>query len=230
VNILAIDTATTSLGLALRSASQARLSVLQAGLRHEETLLPEMERLLRDVGLTAADLQLVVCSTGPGSFTGIRIGLAAAKGIAFARKVPLLGVSTLEGLSYRYRFFPGTVVAVNPSLRGRRYAALYREGSRIDEYLELFPEQLAFHLESQDLLLITGGEAAALHALLRRRIPRARLILDASGSPTDPLGLLDSGLERYLKEGAPAAEPEPLYLRRSEAEIKASRRGKPPGE
>jgi tRNA threonylcarbamoyladenosine biosynthesis protein TsaB len=229
MNVLAIDTATDTLALGLRAAGHSSCLRIRAGLRHSEMLLPRIASLLEIAGITPGQLGLLVCSLGPGSFTGIRIGLATAKGLAMATGAPLIGVSTLDGLAWRYASFGGTVAAVNPSLRTRFYAALYRTGRRVSEYLELLPDEMAEQLAPLSPLLLTGAAAsqvqarlAALAALAAPEAlgPDATPVLDAGGAGTDPEGLLECGLEAYNELGGTAvADPLPLYLRRSEAEL-----------
>jgi tRNA threonylcarbamoyladenosine biosynthesis protein TsaB len=239
VNALAIDTATTALGLCLESAAvQRRTLILRIGLKHEEKLMPAVRALLGEAGLAPQELDLIVCSTGPGSFTGIRIGLATAKGLADGIRAGgvraadtragnvrtrggncrLVGISTLDGLAYRYRRFPGLVAAVNPSLRKKYYAAVYSAGEREGEYLETTLADLCTTLIKRRPILITGAAAGELYELLLAEGAGAgtELIVDDSGQSTDPEGLLACGLEK-LRE--PEIEPVPLYLRRSEAEI-----------
>jgi tRNA threonylcarbamoyladenosine biosynthesis protein TsaB len=259
MNILAMDTATTALGLCLvhdpggeeRSksrpappqpgeATHRRTLVLQVGLKHSEKLLPAVRTLLREADLAPADLDLIVCSTGPGSFTGIRIGLATAKGLADgiapigagnrgegpsgppspggagAEPVRLIGVSTLDGLAHRYRRFPGLVVAVNPSLRRKHYAAFYRAGRREGDYLETTLPDLCTALTGGGPIMITGAAAQDLYEQLHGRGKGPEPLVDASGQSTDPEGLLACGMGRLAD---PVGEPVPLYLRRSEAEI-----------
>jgi tRNA threonylcarbamoyladenosine biosynthesis protein TsaB len=223
VNVLALDTATTALGLSLRAGDATSSVLLQAGLRHAETLLPQVQRLLQEAHLEPRELDLIVCSLGPGSFTGIRIGLAAAKGLAFGTggRCALTGVSTLAGLAWRLRGFPGAVVAVNASLRRRHHAGLFRLGRLEGEYLELELPQLAERLAAEPLLFLTGSGAEGLQAALRERRDGEGLF--AAGSPpADPLGLLEAGLARYREHG-PEPELAPLYLRKSEAEIQRDR-------
>jgi tRNA threonylcarbamoyladenosine biosynthesis protein TsaB len=224
VNILAVDTATPDLGLSLRTGEETRTVLLQAGLRHSETLLTQTGRLLADSGLRPADLQLIVCSLGPGSFTGIRIGLATAKGMAFGARAAgarcaLVGVSTLDGLAWRYRSCPGAVVPVNASLRRRYHCAVYLRGRRNGEYLEAELEELAGLLDPHRELLLTGSGAGALHRLLAPGRSAQAVVLDAGAFGCEPVGLLERGLELFGSEGA-SAELQPLYLRKSEAEIK----------
>jgi len=221
MNVLAIDTATDTLALALRSAGQDSSLVVRAGLRHSEMLLPRVASLLEGAGIAPRQLHLLVCSVGPGSFTGIRIGLATAKGLAMSAGIALIGVSTLDALTWRYASFPGTVAAVNPSLRKRCYAALYRAGERVSEYLELLPDELAEHLAPLSPLLLTGAGASLIQdrlAALPARGSRDAPILDAAGAATDPQGLLERGLEAFQARHGDE-DPLPLYLRRSEAEL-----------
>ena len=221
MNLLAADTATEALGLCLRCSGHTRSELVEAGFRHSENLLPHVRRLLEDEGLRPADLDLVVCSLGPGSFTGIRIGLAALKGLAFAARpggVPLFGVSTLEGLAWRYRGLPFPVVAVNASLRSRYHAGAFRGGRLEGSFLEEELPELAARLAGEPALLLTGSGAARLHELLAGRRGSEGLLLDGRLSPTDPEGLLEAGLEGFRRSGA-AADLAPLYLRKSQAEI-----------
>jgi tRNA threonylcarbamoyladenosine biosynthesis protein TsaB len=221
VNALAVDTATEALGLALRSGEHTRSELVQAGFRHSETLLPHVERLLADAGLRPGELDLIVCSRGPGSFTGIRIGLAAVKGLAFAARpqgVPLAGVSTLEGLAWRHRRLPFPVLVINASLRRRFHAGLFRGGLLEGEYLEAELEELSVRLAGHPALALAGSGAERLFGLLAVRRGHEGLLLDASAAPADPVGLLEAGLERFRLQG-PTPDPLPLYLRKSEAEI-----------
>jgi tRNA threonylcarbamoyladenosine biosynthesis protein TsaB len=270
MNTLAIDTATTALGLCLQIDSaarpvvepahwpktatpsgdprgQSRTLILQVGLKHSEKLMPAVRSLLEEAGVPVQELDLIICSTGPGSFTGIRIGLATAKGLADGgalrgerpsggalrgerlsgygagnstnpKRCRLFGVSTLDGLAHRFRRFLGLVVAVNPSLRKKYYAAMYRAGKLEGDYQETTLPDLCTALKKTRPILITGAAAGQLYELMlsKREEADADLVVDASGQSSDPAGLLACGL---TKLGEPEREPLPLYLRKSEAEI-----------
>ncbi len=228
MNVLALDTATQTLGLCLRSETETHTVLSRAGLKHSEGLMPAVRQLLADGHLECAQLDLVVCSTGPGSFTGVRIGLATAKGLVFgiqntSGSCALVGASTLDGLARRYHNYCGTVIAVNPSLRKNHYAAIFQEGKRCGRYLELALPDLAEVLDSYPSLLITGAAAENLYTKLLEKRPPEQLVLDSSLCSSDPQGLLECGLASFeaLKErGEQPEEPLPLYLRKSEAEIK----------
>lgn len=98
--LLAIDTATTRVVIAIGSPAGdlAGTTAWVAGYRHGETLLPTLAAFLADRGLGRGDLAGIVVGTGPGAFTGLRVGLATAKGLAHAARIPLVGVSTAEAL------------------------------------------------------------------------------------------------------------------------------------
>ncbi len=98
--ILAIDTATTRVVVALGTTDGGLVDVAEwpAGYRHGETLLPAIEASLARSGIATADLTAIVVGTGPGAFTGLRVGIATAKGLAHALGVPIIGVSTADAL------------------------------------------------------------------------------------------------------------------------------------
>ena len=100
MNILAVDTAGKTAGVALLQDDRLLYEVyLDGGMTHSETLMPMIDTCLKLCGLTCADIDLYAVNAGPGSFTGLRIGLAAVKGLAFPRETLCAPVSTLEALA-----------------------------------------------------------------------------------------------------------------------------------
>ncbi len=214
MNVLAIDTATEVLALsALRGETWATLSV-NRGLQHSPALLPQAEALLGHLGMTAADLQLIVCSLGPGSFTGIRIGLATAMGIGEARAIPVIGVSTLDAIALPWAGRDGDILPVIDARKGRIYTALYRAGVREGDYRDISPEELGAVIAGARAPLLAGPDALRIRALL----PAAWQAMPAVDF-LDPRGLLRLGMEAYRVKGAGDGVLQPLYLRKSEAEL-----------
>lgn len=213
---LAIDTATEVLAIAADDGAARASLCLRRGLAHAPVLLPLVDRLLAELGLAAADLELVVCSVGPGSFTGIRIGLATAKGIALATGCPLVGVSTLDALALPWAGIAGDVWSVIDARKGRWYAAGYRGGRRCTEYLDAAPDDLRERIAAGPGPTIVAGPDAQRVADGLRGVAVTDLF--------DPLAVLRSGRERFAADGADPSSLKPLYLRRSEAEIEAERR------
>lgn len=98
---------------------------LNAGLTHSETLLPMIERLLKKAGVSINDIGLFACSGGPGSFTGVRIGAATVKGLAFGKGKPCVAVSSLLALAYNMREANGIVCSAMDARRSQLYYALF---------------------------------------------------------------------------------------------------------
>jgi tRNA threonylcarbamoyl adenosine modification protein YeaZ len=131
--ILAIDTATrrVAIGVGAFGSTAPCTSTWDAGYRHGETLLPSIEGLLGEEGISRADLVGIVVGTGPGAFTGLRVGIATAKGLAHGLGIPLAGVSTAEALIAAVDEAsptPGRTVLLMPA--GPSDRLLVRAGSR----------------------------------------------------------------------------------------------------
>ena len=109
MNILAVDTAGKTAGVALLQDDRLLYEVyLDAGMTHSETLMPMIDTCLKMCGMTCADIDLYGVNAGPGSFTGLRIGLAAVKGLAFPRETLCAPVSTLEALAAAHTLYRGS--------------------------------------------------------------------------------------------------------------------------
>ncbi|WP_294499632.1 tRNA (adenosine(37)-N6)-threonylcarbamoyltransferase complex dimerization subunit type 1 TsaB [uncultured Gemmiger sp.] len=125
MNILAIDTAGRSASVALlQDDTLLYETVCNCGLTHSETLMPMVDAALKTGGIRPADLDLFAVTAGPGSFTGLRIGLAAVKGMALPANTPCAGVSTLEAQAWCHTG-SGTVIAAMDARRGQVYWAAF---------------------------------------------------------------------------------------------------------
>ncbi|HPT69519.1 MAG TPA: tRNA (adenosine(37)-N6)-threonylcarbamoyltransferase complex dimerization subunit type 1 TsaB, partial [Syntrophomonas sp.] len=103
--ILAIDSATPVAGLALLNDQKViREDFINYKKTHSETLMPGVDRVLHDCEMNTADIDVIAVTVGPGSFTGLRIGLATAKGLSMACGKPLIGISTLDVLAHNIVF------------------------------------------------------------------------------------------------------------------------------
>lgn len=242
MRILSVDTAGKGLSLALLdfdADTEARVlgfAGLNVGLTHSQRLLPLLESLLADAGVELGSVDGVAVVNGPGSFTGLRIGVATAKGLAWGCGKPLVAVSTLEAAAYN-AFAPGTgadIVAC-PVLDARRnevYNALYavREDNRGLRELcparALSPTELAAELAAvlRDKRAVLVGDAAELiFPELRERLPvelRERIALAAPERRFfNAVGCAMAAAPRLAAgEGKNAAEVGAFYLRKSEAE------------
>lgn len=228
MNVLAIDTSGEAMGIALATRDgRLLLAVQRAGLRHAEALAPAISTILAQAGIPASSLDLVACAIGPGSFTGIRIGMATAKGLAVGAGCGMVGVPTLDALALRFASFPAVVVPVVDARKGRLFAATYRGGARTSEYLDLVPSALAERLveeATQSLLVVTGPYARQFRETLedawRDSARTGSVLLDSGFSDTDPQAVLDLAVRRFRTSGADAETLAPIYVRQSEAEIR----------
>ena len=127
--LLALDTATRTIGLALHDGAQVQAECLWLSRGHHTVeLAPEVALMLRRAGASPAGLTAVAVSLGPGSFNGLRIGLALAKGLALAHNLPLVGIPTLDVLARSQPKREGPMLAVIEAGRGRLAGVWYKSG------------------------------------------------------------------------------------------------------
>lgn len=195
-------------------------ALFEAGMVHGREIAPAADRLLRAAGKGPADLGLVAVDIGPGSYTGLRVGLAAGKGLAYALGRPLIGVPSLDVLAEAAAGLGGTIVPALDAKWDQVYGAMYeiRNGrpERTTDMLAERPEVFAARVPSGALVV---GDALERHAeLFTAR--GARLAPRDLWSPKPSL-VASLGLARH-REGLrhDSATLVPLYLRKTEAEEK----------
>jgi tRNA threonylcarbamoyladenosine biosynthesis protein TsaB len=130
--LLAIDTSTRLAGIALYSGGDGLIAEFSwhSANRHTAELMPRVAQMLAQAGAVSSDLRAVAVALGPGSFTGLRVALAAAKGLALAADLALLGVPTLDAVAYPCRWQPLPVIATVQAGRGRVCWAPYDPGQK----------------------------------------------------------------------------------------------------
>jgi tRNA threonylcarbamoyladenosine biosynthesis protein TsaB len=219
MNILALDTAAEVLSLALSTGDEVWYCEADCGLRHGELLLDAADRLLKGAGIGSADLDLAACMKGPGSFTGLRIAFAAAKGLALSLGIPLAAVPTLDCMAAPWASWPGIVLPVMDAKKGRFYAALYRGGLRIGGYLDAAPEALAAALRAagDEPAMLTGPAAQAARESLASLAPNS-LLVDPGGKRGRARELVDIVKKTSILIADKEVLSGPLYLRKSDAE------------
>ena len=222
-----MECATDTVGLALLKEEELLADLYLGPGRHRaEVLLPALEKLLLLTGITLEQIDLLVCTTGPGSFTGMRIGVSTVKGLALATGRPLAGVSTLEALAMNAFPAPGLICTLLDARRDQVYAGLYRMGQ--DGFPEIvMPDrltditQLIRDLPVDEVDFIGDGVLRYRNRILETRSVRC----DPAGNRRHRLyasavGLI--GIRRY-SQGL-VEDPltfSPRYLRLSEAEARA---------
>ena len=145
------------------------------GLTHSELLLPMAENLLSSLKLTFSDVELLAASVGPGSFTGVRIGVSLVKGIAFGKNIPCVAVSTLEALAENLRGLDGTVLPVMDARRNQVYTATFKDGKRLCDDRAMAVSELAGELtESDGDIYVVGDGYDSVYAALKVRGARVK--------------------------------------------------------
>lgn len=203
--VLAVETATDVGSVALGEAEGPFVArSFERGMIHGREIAPAVDALLRERGLTARDLGLLAVDVGPGSYTGLRVGLAAVKGLAYATRVPVVGVVSLDALAGQAQAI-GPVCALLDAKWRQIYAALYDGGRRVSELWAIEPAALRARLPAGAVL---AGDAAVLEPGAPRDVPRAETVAALGVAAFRARG------------GEDAARMVPLYLRPTEAEQK----------
>lgn len=167
MRILAFETSAKAASVAILEEDKLLgESYLNCGQTHSRTLMKLAEELLSVCELTAEDITAVACAAGPGSFTGVRIGTAAAKGFAWGRELPCVGVSTLEAMAQQARLFEGIVCCAMDARRAQVYNAIFScEGgilTRLTEDRAISLEELTESLKNEKKPKIMVGDGAQL--------------------------------------------------------------------
>lgn len=225
--VLGIETSTTQGGVAIIGDDRVLCeAVLNVEVTHSERLLPAIDRALGEARITLDALGGIAVSIGPGSFTGLRIGLSTAKGLAYATGLPLVGVPTLEAMAWA---LPAARWQVCPVLDARKqevYAALFRHDAgglrRLTEDAAMTPETLCRAIRNPTLFLGDGVETYA--TLFRERLGDKLLRPPLASQGARPACVAELGRRRLLHGERDTAESlVPRYLRLSEAELRRRR-------
>lgn len=213
----------SSVAVAEEKKLLAELTV-QTRLTHSETLLPHIEEVLKMAGVAKSDLTAVAVSNGPGSFTGLRIGLATAKAICYGLNIPIVGVPTTEALAWHYPVEEIRVMPFIDAQKGNVYTALYQW--QAGEPKELAPVAVHTLDEALGLAAAQPATVAAVGDMVmkklaqRENLPANLLIPPAHMVMPRAATVAMAGLNRLSKNQLDnVMNLEPVYIRRSEAEV-----------
>lgn len=222
--ILGIESSTAQVGCAIGGHEGVLASAHSAkGKRHAENLAPAIEFACGQAQIDLSEIGLVAVDVGPGLFTGLRVGVATAKAIAFALRVPMIGVSSLDLLAFPVRFTSRRIVAAIDARRGELYHASYRQVpggiQRLSEYTVGTAEDLASELfaTGEDALLV--GDGAQRYRDVFDEVSRVELVDRGTCHPSAS-SLVQLAHAQALREQFSAIDQiEPIYLRRPDAEV-----------
>lgn len=213
MKILAIETAMDSCGVALSEGLQlvAECRIQQKNV-HNEKLVSTIEWLLAEAGWQIEDLQGLAVSIGPGSFTGLRIGIAVCKGLAFSAGLPLVTVNTLDAMAHEARFWRGKLCAVIKARADEVYFALYEKSlnltTRISDYQISDWETLIRSTAEGTLMMASPAE-------LTSALTRSGLVVPTAGYPVlSALVVAQLGHQKFVQnEFVDVESIEPFYLK-----------------
>jgi len=211
MNVLALETSGKILTVALKWDEQYQELTINRGFKHGETLMPAVSSLMQLAGISPGDLDLVACSAGPGSFTGLRIGMATAKGIARGAECSLKAVPTLPLLAAGREHWPGVVVPVMDARKKRVYAAAFESGRRIRDDADISLDDFLASLPMGSAVLATGPDAEIASRC-------DGVIIDSQYASGRGLAMIEMAEAALESEGPDPADLGPIYLRLSEAE------------
>ena len=233
MNLLAIDTATEKFSAAVSAGTETWAFHAYAGLRHSELLMDVIDMLMKKANLKPTDLNGILCMGGPGSFTGLRIGFSAAKGIALPLEIPFVPIPTLDCMARPFFSLPEIIVPVIDAKQGAFFYVIYHRGKRLCDDMDAKPSDIALALNDTLLqhgvsdvssrVLLTGPGAQLLYEkLLLEESFNYNCIINGKGlvwGDAQTLLLIArednvfTGKSNFFSSG-------PEYLRKSDAEIK----------
>ena len=233
MKILALETSAKAVSVAVAESGKVLASAYQnVGLTHSVTLMPLLDGMLKNAGLSMDDVGCVAVANGPGSFTGLRIGVSAAKGLAWTRDIPCCGVSTLEAMAQNVRDFNGIIICAMDARRNQIYNALFeaKDGvlTRLCPDRAIGLDEVAVELKSCEKCKIIVGDGAKLcytylleQGILCRMAQESAVMQNAVGVAMVACEMAARG------ETVSSRDLVPVYLRLSQAERERLAKGLP---
>lgn len=222
--IAGIDTATVQVSVAVGGHEGVLASTQSCRARqHAEVLTPAIEFTCRQARIELSEISVVAVDLGPGLFTGLRVGVAAAKAMAHALNVPMIGVSSLDLLAFPVRFTSRLIVAAIDARRGELFYAFYRQVpggiQRLTEHLVGSPDDLASELlaASEESLLV--GDGAIRYREVFEGLKKTEIVEEGLAYPSASSLVMLAHARALREDWVKPWDLQPLYLRRPDAEI-----------
>ena len=223
--VLGIETATPQSSVAFGTGTEilGALSV-SAGRGHQEVLAPAIERLVEWTGVELSTIGGVAVGTGPGLFTGLRVGVETAKTLSQVLMVPILGLPSLDALAFGVRHARRLIAAVIDARRKEVFYALYRPApggvTRESDYRVASPEHLAADLQARGEEVLLVGNGAILYRKHLEELGKGVDFASPALASPHASALVELSVPRFQREDFERPyDVVPLYLRKSDAEI-----------
>lgn len=220
MKVLALETSAKSVSAAVLDGDMVCASCFSCtGLTHSRTLMPMVESMLKNAGLTLEEMDTVAVAAGPGSFTGLRIGVSAAKGLAWAADKPCVGVSTLEAMAQNLAHMDALLICAMDARRNQVYNAIFeaKNGTltRLTDDRAIAVSELADELAGQTRRMLVLGDGAVL---CRDGLAAAGIVCELAPEALRWQNAIGVGLAAQHGECVSAQQLVPAYLRLSQAE------------
>ncbi|MBR5586548.1 MAG: tRNA (adenosine(37)-N6)-threonylcarbamoyltransferase complex dimerization subunit type 1 TsaB [Clostridia bacterium] len=228
MKILAVDTCLSVASVAVAEEDKLLgLFYINNGLTHSTKLIPMIESVLTELDLTAKDIDAFACTNGPGSFTGIRIGMATAKGLAFPGEKPIVTVSSLAATAYHFALQPLPVIAMTDARNSQVFYGKYQFiGGKFSELIKPDASDVSAISAGITSPTIVCGDGAVKYAEILKQNPNI-IFAPAHQSMPNAATLVAAAFDEIKTNGFPAAETiDALYVRKSSAEQEKERMNK----
>lgn len=220
MNILVLDCAVSKLSIAVKTDTKFISTTYDIGMRQSEILVPSINEILNKCDITPSELNYSALTVGPGSFTGLRLGISALKAIELAYNVPIYGISSLKVYSYPYSEINMPVICCIDANKDKFYACITEGNTILLEDGDWEIEKIIDSVKEFEKVLICGPDAAKLADLIKNKYSEIDILLPKVQSQTTQS--LVNLTEELIANGEPTLKDfdGPVYLRASEAEIK----------
>lgn len=220
MNILVLDCAVSKLSIAVKTDTKFISTTYDIGMRQSEILVPSIDEILKKSEITAADLNYTALTIGPGSFTGLRLGISALKAIELAYNVPIYGISSLKVYEYPYSDVNMPIISCIDANKDKFYAHISEAKTELLEDGDWEVSTIIDTVKSFEKVLICGPDAEKLADIIKEQNKNIEILLPkVQAQTTESLVKLT---EELIANGKPTLKDfdGPVYLRASEAEIK----------
>ncbi len=222
--ILGIDTATAQVGCAI-GGHEGVLAATQSarGKRHAETLTPAVDFACQQARIGLDEISVVAVDIGPGLFTGLRVGVAAAKAMAYALRVPMIGVSSLDLVAFPVRFTSRLIGACIDARRGELFYAFYRPVpgglQRVSDHTVGSPDDLASEVLAAGEEVLLVGDGALRYREVFEGLTKVDIVGEELAYPSATSLVMLAHAQALREQFVKPWDLQPLYLRKPDAEI-----------